>query len=119
VKGADLHGAPDRVRPHTDLIAPLARLPHVMFFGSGVVIKLGDEVIGSIDAARAAGTKLDDRCAHAGLDKIHARLKWTLRSPVTENVPIPCPTSPREFGKSLKLRRIIVGTLGHVPDEGV
>jgi uncharacterized protein GlcG (DUF336 family) len=32
-----------------DSIAPLAKLPHVMFFGGGVVIKqLGDEVIGSI-----------------------------------------------------------------------
>jgi len=29
-----------------DSIAPLAKLPHVMFFGDGVVIKLGDEVIG-------------------------------------------------------------------------
>ena len=28
-----------------DSIAPLAKLPHVMFFGGGVVIKLGDEVI--------------------------------------------------------------------------
>jgi hypothetical protein len=27
--------------------APLAKLPHVMFFGGGVVIKFGDEVIGS------------------------------------------------------------------------
>jgi uncharacterized protein GlcG (DUF336 family) len=35
-----------------DSIAPLAKLPHVMFFGGGVVIKLGDEVIGFIGAAR-------------------------------------------------------------------
>jgi hypothetical protein len=27
--------------------APLAKLPHVMFFGGGVVIKFDDEVIGS------------------------------------------------------------------------
>ena len=54
-----------------DSIAPLAKLPHVMFFG-GVVIKLGDEVIGSIGAP---GAKLDDGCAHAGLDKIRDQLK--------------------------------------------
>src|SRR5271166_4534956 len=30
-----------------DSIAPLAKLPHVMFFGGGVVIKLGDETIGT------------------------------------------------------------------------
>jgi uncharacterized protein GlcG (DUF336 family) len=58
-----------------DSIAPLAKLPHVMFFGGGVVIKLGDEVIGSIGAAGAPGAKLDDNCAHAGLDKIRDRLK--------------------------------------------
>jgi uncharacterized protein GlcG (DUF336 family) len=58
-----------------DSIAPLAKLPHVMFFGGGAVIKLGDEVIGSIGAAGAPGAKLDDACAHAGLDKIRDRLK--------------------------------------------
>jgi uncharacterized protein GlcG (DUF336 family) len=58
-----------------DSIVPLAKLPHVMFFGGGVVIKLGDEVIGSIGAAGAPGAKLDDSCAHVGLDKIHDRLK--------------------------------------------
>jgi uncharacterized protein GlcG (DUF336 family) len=58
-----------------DSIAPLAKLPHVMFFGGGVVIKLGDEVIGSIGASGAPGAKLDDGCARAGLDKIQDRLK--------------------------------------------
>jgi uncharacterized protein GlcG (DUF336 family) len=58
-----------------DSIAPLAKLPHVMFFGGGVVIKLGDEIIGSIGASGAPGAKLDDGCAHAGLDKIRDRLK--------------------------------------------
>ena len=56
-------------------IAPLAKLPHVMFFGGGVVIKLGDEVIGSIGASGAPGANLDDGCAHAGLDKIRDQLK--------------------------------------------
>ena len=58
-----------------DSLAPLAKLPHVMFFGGGVVIRLGDEVIGSIGAAGAPGAKLDDGCAKAGLDKIRDRLK--------------------------------------------
>jgi uncharacterized protein GlcG (DUF336 family) len=57
-----------------DSIAPLAKLPHVMFFGGGVVIKLGDETIGAIGAAGAPGAKLDDGCARAGLDKIRGRL---------------------------------------------
>jgi uncharacterized protein GlcG (DUF336 family) len=58
-----------------DSIAPLAKLPHVMFFGGGIVIKLNDEIIGSIGAAGAPGAKLDDICARAGLEKIRDRLK--------------------------------------------
>jgi len=56
-------------------IAPLSKLPHVMFFGGGVVIKLGDETIGAIGASGAPGAKLDDACARSGLDKIRDRLK--------------------------------------------
>ncbi|MGA7196522.1 GlcG/HbpS family heme-binding protein, partial [Roseiarcus sp.] len=58
-----------------DSIAPLSKLPHVMFFGGGVVIKVGNETIGAIVAAGAPGAKLDDGCAHAGLDKIRDRLE--------------------------------------------
>ena len=58
-----------------DSIAPLAKLPHVMFFGGGVVIKLGEETIGAIGAAGAPGGKLDDACARAGLEKIKDRLQ--------------------------------------------
>jgi uncharacterized protein GlcG (DUF336 family) len=56
-------------------IAPLAKLPHILFFPGGVVIKLGDEVIGGIGAAGAPGGNLDDNCAKAGLEKIRDRLK--------------------------------------------
>ncbi len=56
-------------------IAPLSGLPHVMFFGGGVPIKLGDELIGAIGAAGAPGGKLDDACARAGIDKIKDRLQ--------------------------------------------
>ena len=58
-----------------DSIAPLAKLPHVMFFGGGVPIKLGDETIGAIGAAGAPGAKLDDGCARAAIDKIKDRLQ--------------------------------------------
>src|SRR5215468_9026032 len=47
---------------------------HVMLFGGGVVIRLGDEVIGSIGASGAPGAKLGDGCTQAGLDKIRDQL---------------------------------------------
>ena len=58
-----------------DGLAPLAKLPHLMFFGGGVPIKLGDELIGAVGAAGAPGAKLDDSCARAGIEKIRDRLK--------------------------------------------
>ena len=56
-------------------IAALQKLPHVLFFGGGVVIKVGDEVVGAIGASGAPGAMLDDRCARAGVQKIMDRLK--------------------------------------------
>src|SRR3984957_10142678 len=58
-----------------DSIAPLSKLPHVMFFGGGVPIKLGDETIEAIGGSGAPGSKLDDACVRAGLDKIKDRLQ--------------------------------------------
>src|SRR4051812_35289586 len=51
------------------------QLPHLMLFGGGLVIKVGDEVIGAIGAAGAPGANLDDACARAGIDKIRDQLK--------------------------------------------
>jgi uncharacterized protein GlcG (DUF336 family) len=57
-------------------IAPLLeKLPNTLLFGGGLVIKIGDEVVGAIGAAGAPGADLDDNCARAGLDKIRDRLK--------------------------------------------
>jgi uncharacterized protein GlcG (DUF336 family) len=51
------------------------QLPHLMLFGGGLVIKVGEEVVGAIGAAGAPGANLDDACAKAGLDAIRDRLK--------------------------------------------
>jgi uncharacterized protein GlcG (DUF336 family) len=51
------------------------QLPHLILVGGGVVIKVGDEVIGAIGAAGAPSGDLDDACARAGLEKIRDRLK--------------------------------------------
>jgi len=63
-------------RAKTAPIAPLlAKLPNLLLFGGGLVIKIDDEVIGAIGASGAPGGDLDDACARAGLDKIRDRLK--------------------------------------------
>jgi uncharacterized protein GlcG (DUF336 family) len=63
-------------RAKTVPIAPLlAKLPNLLLFGGGVVIKYQDEVIGAIGAAGAPGGDLDDNCARAGLEKIRGRLQ--------------------------------------------
>ena len=63
-------------RAKTVPIAPLlAKLPNLLLFGGGVVIKIDSEVIGAIGAAGAPGGDLDENCARAGLEKIRARLR--------------------------------------------
>jgi uncharacterized protein GlcG (DUF336 family) len=51
------------------------QLPHLILLGGGVVIKVGDEVVGAIGAAGAPGANLDEACARAGVDKIRDQLK--------------------------------------------
>src|ERR1700722_10361140 len=51
------------------------QLPHLILLGGGIVIKVGDEVVGAIGASGAPGANLDDACAHAGLDKIRDQLR--------------------------------------------
>jgi uncharacterized protein GlcG (DUF336 family) len=63
-------------RAKTVPIAPLlAKLPNLLLFGGGLVIKIDDEIVGAIGAAGAPGGELDDACARAGLEKIRDRLK--------------------------------------------
>lgn len=57
------------------VLANLFKLPHLLLLGGGIVIKVGDEVIGAIGAAGAPGGDLDDACAQAGFDKIKDQLK--------------------------------------------
>jgi uncharacterized protein GlcG (DUF336 family) len=57
------------------LLANLFKLPHLLLLSGGIVIKVGDEVVGAIGAAGAPGGDLDDACARAGLDEIKDQLK--------------------------------------------
>lgn len=47
----------------------------MIFRAGGVVIKLGDEIIGAIGVGGAPGANLDEACARAGIEKIRSRIK--------------------------------------------
>ena len=47
----------------------------MLFRSGGVVIKLGNEVIGAIGVGGAPGANNDEVCARAGIDKIRDRIK--------------------------------------------
>jgi uncharacterized protein GlcG (DUF336 family) len=57
------------------VLSNLFKLPNLLLLGGGIVIKVGDEVVGAIGAAGAPGGDLDEACAQAGLDKITDQLK--------------------------------------------
>jgi uncharacterized protein GlcG (DUF336 family) len=52
-----------------------AKIPHLVVAQGGVVIKLGDEVIGAIGISGGPGQDYDTQCARAGIDKIRDRMK--------------------------------------------
>jgi uncharacterized protein GlcG (DUF336 family) len=70
----DTSGLVERAKSNPVLVN-LFKLPRLLLLGGGIVIKVGDEVIGAIGAAGAPGGDLDDACAQAGLDKIKDQLK--------------------------------------------
>ena len=65
----------ERAKTRPDFAGLFTQLPHLILFGGGVVIKVGDEVVGAIGAAGAPGGNLDEACAKAGVDTIRDRLK--------------------------------------------
>jgi uncharacterized protein GlcG (DUF336 family) len=52
-----------------------AKVPHLLLNTGGVVIKVGDEVIGAIGVSGAPGGDNDAICAKAALEKIKDRMK--------------------------------------------
>jgi uncharacterized protein GlcG (DUF336 family) len=52
-----------------------AKIPNLVIAQGGVVIKMGDEVIGAIGISGGPGQDYDTQCARAGIDKIRDRMK--------------------------------------------
>jgi uncharacterized protein GlcG (DUF336 family) len=65
----------ERAKTVPGFSALFTQLPHLILFAGGVVIKVGDEVVGAIGAAGAPGGNLDEACARAGLDAIRDQLE--------------------------------------------
>ena len=65
----------DRAKTAPGFSALFTQLPHLILLGGGVVIKLGDEVIGAVGAAGAPGGDLDAACARAGVETIRDQLQ--------------------------------------------
>ena len=72
--GIDTQALYDTQRSQIAPDGPFSKVPHLVLFGGGVVVRLGTETIGGIGAAGAPGGKLDDACARAGLDAIKSQL---------------------------------------------
>jgi len=53
----------------------LVKTPHLILSAGGIVLKIGEEVIGAIGVSGAPGGEKDEACGHAGFDKIKDRLK--------------------------------------------
>ena len=71
----DTSALTERLKTDPTMGPGMAKLPRLLEAGGGVVIKVGDEVVGAIGAAGAPGSQLDENCAKAGLAKIQDRLK--------------------------------------------
>lgn len=65
----------ERAKTLPAFAALFTQLPHLILFGGGVAIKVGDEVVGAIGAAGAPGADLDDACAKAGIEAVRDQLK--------------------------------------------
>ncbi|HJS86988.1 MAG TPA: heme-binding protein [Acetobacteraceae bacterium] len=72
---ADTSALAERAKTVPGFSALFTQLPHLILFGGGIVIKLGDEVVGAIGASGAPGANLDEACARAGLDAIRGQLR--------------------------------------------
>jgi uncharacterized protein GlcG (DUF336 family) len=68
---AEMVGRPNNAPPPS----VLAKIPHLVLAAGGVVIKVGDQVIGALGVSGAPGGDNDALCAKTGLDKVRDRLK--------------------------------------------
>jgi uncharacterized protein GlcG (DUF336 family) len=72
--GADTSELVERAKTGA-VSSAFAKVPHLLLNTGGVVIKVGDEVIGAIGVSGAPGGDNDAVCAKTALEKIRDRMK--------------------------------------------
>lgn len=65
----------ERAKTDTDLAQKLAASPNNNIRAGGILIKVGNEVIGALGVGGAHGSEKDEACAQAGLNLVQDRLK--------------------------------------------
>ncbi|MDB6087675.1 MAG: heme-binding protein [Gammaproteobacteria bacterium] len=65
----------DRIQTDTALAQKIAANANYNTRAGGILIKLGDDVIGAIGVGGAKGSEKDEACAIAGLQKVQGKLK--------------------------------------------
>lgn len=65
----------ERIKTDAELAARVAANPAFNARAGGVLLQVGDEVIGAIGVGGARGSENDEACALAGVKQIQARLK--------------------------------------------
>ena len=65
----------EKIKTDTTLAEKVASNANFNTHAGGVLLKVGDDVIGAIGVGGAKGSEKDEACAVAGLQKIKARLK--------------------------------------------
>ena len=65
----------ERAKTDKEFADKLAANPNYNVRAGGILVKVGDEVIGAIGVGGARGSEIDEQCAVAGLQAVQARLK--------------------------------------------
>ena len=65
----------EKAKADKELADKIAANPSFNSRAGGVLLKVGDEIIGAIGVGGARGSDVDELCAQAGIDKVLARLK--------------------------------------------
>jgi uncharacterized protein GlcG (DUF336 family) len=52
----------------------IAKLPRLLLAQGGVLIRIGDEIVGALGVSGARGNNIDTQCARAAIEKVKDQL---------------------------------------------